>query len=70
MGSGDALDGFQHAVIYGVCLFSSIIDVLGFCVSKHSVLREFSTLFRHLRVSGGAVRGKPPRLRIFLTVAA
>ena len=69
MGSADALDGFEYAVVCGACSFPSVTDVLGFCVFKHAVLRTFSTLFHHLRVLAGTVRGQQPRLCVLLTVA-
>ena len=57
MGFYDSLDGFEHAVVCGSCSFSSATNVLGFCVSKHSVLSVFLTLFHYLRVLGGTVHG-------------
>ena len=53
-----SLDGFEHAVVCGSCSFSSVTAIPGFFVSKQSMLRVLSTLFRHLRVLGGTVRGQ------------
>ena len=66
----DSLDGFEHAVIYGSCSFSSVTDVPCFVVSKHSVVHVFSTLIRHLHIPGGNVRGQRPRFCMLLTVTA
>ena len=70
MGFDDSLDGFEHAVASSSCSFSSVTDIPGFFVSKHSVLRVFSTLFRYFPVPGGTVRGQPPRFCTLLEVAA
>ena len=66
MGFDDSLDGFEHAVVCGSYSFSSVTDVLGFCVSRARCCVCSRPFFRHLCVPGRIVNWQAPRLWCFV----
>ena len=66
----DSLDEYERDVVFGSCLLSSVTSTSGFlCVRALCAMRPDS-VFRHLCVPGGTVRGQPPSLCDLLKVAA